>query len=353
MLFNRKYSLCMYLQRETIDVEFKEFYLRSIRKYFEEEDIKCIYESSYIINKKTFNNMILEDIRDYIINYLPKYICNYTASNINGYLHIGISDEGIVTGIPYFGNLSYKFINRYINICFKEYLRSRDTGNKTIHNYYKNNIIPIISKIRIDKTLLDDHYKIRLEQLKVNQKKSVEEYNKYVNDYKEWYSQKEKYSIKLHILLNDMEIRQEILKFIVEYTEKNEFDISMYYESLMFYNSTVIIKENITVDIIKKYENDYNNYLTWLILFKDSKIEDIKKNKPINMNYRKYDLSYSLFARQMNNITPYLLSNNCNFYLITFLIKNKNSLQLEYKDINDKWLYKKRVVDKNGFVYCT
>lgn len=52
------------------------------------------------------NKLILKNLRLYIEYYLPKYIGNFSVSNMNGNLYFGVSDFGIIEGIPYNGNIT-------------------------------------------------------------------------------------------------------------------------------------------------------------------------------------------------------------------------------------------------------
>jgi hypothetical protein len=176
---------------------------------------------SDVFDKKTFNRMIRNDISENILEYLPKYIGNYSASNIAGQLHFGISDDGIVEGIPYYGhNISKQFIKRTIDKCFREYIRSKNKHSKTV-SWFESNLSFEIKKLEIDENLLDDFNLYRLEKMKLEVELAKQEHEQYKKDFNEWYKMLTKYSIKLRTLINDFEIRKEIIDFIFDNNSDN------------------------------------------------------------------------------------------------------------------------------------
>jgi desulfoferrodoxin (superoxide reductase-like protein) len=356
----------MYLLKESLILEFKEFFLLNIENYYSETYIKNIFINNININIKLFNSMIKNNLKYYIINYLPKYICNFSLVNINsnlaqdcickstqGQLVFGISDSGIIEGIPYFGSsLPLNIIYNTIDICLSKYIKI-DTNNKcsisSKINWLKKNLKIIIKKLDINEYLLDNHYLLRLNKLKENYNKAKHKYNIFIEKYKSWYLKLIKYSIKLKDLINNKNMRDEILEFIINYTYKYDYDISMYYESLIFFNSNVYIDNEITRYDIVKYQYDYNHYISWIVLFKDTMLDLIKINKPIYLDSKPIKINYVLFAKQISNIRSFLLSNNCNFFILWFEIPiNNDNTIFYYKDINNNWCCKKRYINSSG-----
>jgi len=211
------YIMGGYIGTESLDQEYKVYCMNNLQKYFDHNIIKQLFNSiqnKNLIDKKTFNRMIKNDISNYIIEYLPKYVGNFSASNISGQLHFGISDDGIIQGIPYFGHkISINFINKTIDKCFREYIRSKN-GNANDVLWLKNNTVVQIIKLNINERLLDDHYIDRLEKICNDVNNAIKEQEQYKKDFKNWYDTFTKFSVKLKILVNDPHIRKKIVQFI-------------------------------------------------------------------------------------------------------------------------------------------
>jgi hypothetical protein len=334
-----------YFGNETIDDEFKVHCLNSLSKFFDHNFIVELYENSeQKIDKKLFNKMIRFDISNNIIEYLPRYIGSFSASNISGKLHFGISDEGIIEGIPYFGHkLTKTFINKTINKCFDNYLKPKNNDQKSLL-WFRENISYKIEKLEINKLLLDDFYTERLEQLKSYVENINKEYEIFRQKFQNWYNMLMKHCVKLKILINDLNVRKEIVQFILNYG-LNDNNVSI--KAIEFYNSDHLVNYEITKEMLKDKSDD--NPIKWLILYKDHVAEIIKLQKPKHPIFRCNKLNYYDFAKHMSNIRNILLSKKCEFYKITFFIpQNPNNYILEYKDKYNKWHCKKRVIDKYG-----
>lgn len=350
-------SLGSYYSKETIDEEFKEFHPRTLDKYFSENEIKKIYEDpTFMIDKNTFNKMIKENIQIYIKNYLPKYIGNYSAANMSGKLHIGISDDGIIEGIPYFGDkIPEKLINNIINQCFKNFIRINKkyalsiVDDETVLNWFKTNLKLEITKLEINPDLLDDFYLERLKLIKLDLKNRHDAWFDYRIKFCKWYNEMCKYGIKLRTIINNIQMRKNIIMYIKSYAKENNLNIDFYQKALDFYYSDEQIDFDITVEILEKNIGNFNSPYTWLIMFKDFTVEKIKLNKPRPPINRPFIFNYLRFAKHISNLKSYLVNNKCNFFVITFIIpKDSNYSIIEYKDIHGNWFCKRRTIDHNG-----
>jgi hypothetical protein len=95
-----------------------------------------------------------------------------------------------------------------------------------------------------------------------------------------------------------------------------------------------------------------DNPLKWLIAYKDYILNIIKQNKPKQPMYKPTNINYYEFAKHISNIRNKLLTDKCEFYMITFNIpKHPNNEMVEYKDRYGKWHCKMRLIDKYG-PYC-
>lgn len=346
------YTLGSYFGTETLNQEFKAHCLNSIQKYFDHDIIKNIFEneiSKSKISKNIFNKMVNYDITNNIIEYLPKYIGNFSASNIFGQLHFGISDDGILDGIPYFKNkLNKRLIDKTIKCCFDDYLRSHNNDYNDVL-WFKKNISYELTELTIDEMSSNFDYIFRLDQLKTEVANYIREHDQYKINFEIWLKSVHKYCIKLKTLLNDMNIRKEIVEFILEQNTDNSD--KTYLKAIEYFNSNDLFVGDITHDMLKNCSDD--DPLKWLVMFKDQKILAIKKNKPIQPLYKQSHINYYDFAKHLNNIRNYLMANDCKFYIITFTIpKHPTGKILEYKDKYNKWHCKMRLIDQYSGPHC-
>jgi hypothetical protein len=342
-------SLSSYYGRETLNEEFKEYCLKSLNLFFSHSDIKKVYEDPlFRIDTNIFNKMVRYDMTNYIVLYLSKYIGNFSASNISGNLHFGISDFGIIEGIPYFGSkIPRTFINKAISTCIKDYIRVKNSDDGSVLKWFKHNIKTVITKLKVNPLLLDDDVNDRLEKIKLNNLLVKKEWDNYQIEYSKWYSELLKYSIKLKTLINDSDIRKEIVSFIRKYIEENCITDTDYLLAIQFYESDIVIDHEINKDMLYSFSN--SDPFRWLILFKDYILNEIKMRKPKVPLSRSFDINYFDFAKHMYNCRNYLVDNKCNFFKITFIIpRYPDNCILEYKDKHGNWNCKMRSIDTQG-----
>jgi hypothetical protein len=366
-----KYLLGSLTSCENLNTEYKELTLESLHLYFSEENIKLFIENNNLISKVNFNKCCLNDLEISLLKYLKVYIATFIVTNIHGKLQIGTSDNCIYEGIPYFGdNLPIDLIQKCVNTCFEEYLRIKDCSpieNKKILTFIKQNISFKVDKLEVDELYIDNHYIDRLNDLKIKYNKSNEQWKIYKQQLKKWTHQISKYTNKLQIIINNFNVRYRILKFIRKYAYINKLQTNQIAKAIKFYKSKQLIDFDITYDILSadlKYRNtlniknydeflnnldiDYNNYFTWLVIYKDYKIIELKKKKPKRPLNRTVNLKYLMFSKYVWNLRTCLHAQKCNFFLLTFNIpKFETHYLLEYKHVSHNsinWLCKKRIL---------
>jgi len=356
--------------------EYKEFTIK-LNDYFEESDICNFLKNEPISDdfKEKFNRCCLNDLsKNYILKYLKKYI----VSMQGGALHFGIADmPSLLTGIPYFGKIPIYDILDCVKICFEKQLRVKDVNNKTnkeVLQWFIENLNITIEKLIIDKSYIDNQYIDRLNKLIAKSAKSKLIWKKYDEKIKKWLFVFNKYVQRLRKIINDFNIRNEILKFIRKKAQYKKLKLEEYKQAIDFYKSNTIINHEITYDILRNdpllptdrcintfdVKHNYNNHFSWLVIFKDHMINKLKKNKPRHPDEHIVRFSYLDFAKYMSNIQYSLISHECNFFVITFNIpSHPSNYQLEYNNINIEdiinkkpknliWYYKQRIMTENG-----
>ena len=336
---------------ESLYKEYKEFTIE-LNNYFGESEICKLLQNDSISDdfKQKFNKCCLNNILKY---YVSKYLRKYIVSMQGGTLHLGIADmPSLLTGIPYFGEIPTHNIIENVKNCFEKNIRVKDVDeqtNKKVLKWIIENLVITFEKLIIDKSYIDDQYINRLHKLMTTCAKSELIWKKYDEKIKKWLSIFNKYTQRLRKIINDFNIRKEILKFIQIKAQYKKLELEEYKQARDFYESKIIIDYEITYDILRKdlklpsdictnpmeFEHDYNNYLSWLVIFKDFTINKLKKKKPKHPDEHIKNFSYLEFAKYMSNIQYSLMIQKCNFFVIIFQIPyHPSNYELEYNNIN-------------------
>jgi hypothetical protein len=330
---------------EELNKEYKEIFLHNISNFFTNNDLDNFINSSKInINK--FNKLISVTINLYIMNYLPKYIGVFINSNISGDLYFGINDIGDTIGIPFFGNLNTAAISDAIYQT-KLYLRSY-TSEEIVDNILSNIKVEICEISKYDTTknqFLENLYNFQEIDKKINN-----DWVNYCFKYNNWHKQILKYSIKLSKFLDLEEMRHEIALWIRSYKNKAVYSNNDLERIARIYDNNIFIDKKICVDFIESIRYDYTHPVKWLIEFKDYKISEIKKQKPIAPIIKPLKDNIIKFCSNIKNISYLLNRLNCKFYVLKFHIPLfHNSINIEhYSEKQSKWLYRSRILNNSG-----
>jgi hypothetical protein len=347
-------ALCSYYGRESVREEFKEFCLRNWSNFFTEEEVRNMFhDETYLINQLQFNYMIKHSLHHYLDRYLPKYIAILASANENATdqsfckLHFGISDEGIIEGIPLFLTddivFEQSFFNEYIHHCFANRIRIKHNDNSpapmTIDDI-KQLVHIEIEKLDADNIDCDNTHIDRLNHYLGLNNALKAEWDRYETQYRQWFNDITAYNIKLKDLVNNRTVRNELIKFISNCNAGSECDTV-----IEFLESDETIDYEITVQTISDIGENKQHPIYWTLIYKDYKIAEIRKYKPVAPFHKLSDFNYYAFAQHMYNIRPYLLGQGCAFYKITINIPSlSGGLLLEYLDNNNVWQSKKRII---------
>ena len=258
-----------------------------------------------------FNHIVLYTIKKYFKLYLPKYIASYShpySSSSHGEFYIGVDNDGLVHGIPYMGKLNIDFYNILKNIFEKKIKSSFMECKNDYFNKINFKIIEIekpnkFDKINSNNSIFNDHYLKYLKNMEIQNKI----FEKYIRIKRKWEHIFDRYTGKLHELVNDNYFRNELIEFIRENSKKN-------YDLIADLKCGKVYSQQSFHDI-QKIRDDDTNIFYWIIKYKDKKISFLKFIKP-----KKPKLFY-------NNFTPlYLISNVPN--MIPLWIQNNPELNL-------------------------
>lgn len=287
-----------------------------------------------------FNESVKENLEYYIEYYLPKYAAAYLSpySEVqNGELIIGISDDGIIYGIPY-GNDDniIDFINLKVDNIIKSNLSHNLVNNKDIFDFIKWEIIKVNkSYIEEKKEIFMSNLNNKIEEYNFQKNIYYQKYKKFVKKKKVWYELVDRYNGRLHNMLNDKEKRQELINYI-----------SIKYSSSDLANKKSLIKKlksnfkfnSITNHELTKVKDDKSKIWYWVTRWKDSMIsliKDIKPNPPSGISTNLYPLS--ILTTIIDMIPKWVINEDINLYVVKFKFKKpEDNIEISYLDSKDK-----------------
>jgi len=323
----------MYDGEENEVLEFKEFYLKiHPDTYLENEKIYEIIK--YGIWKSELNKIILDNIKFYLKIYIPKYVSCYFNSKNNGKLIIGINDYGEITGIPFNGNLDLQLIKNYISSNISKYLKGISSLSSIIN-------ITLI-KLNVILELLEDNVD---ERIKIMNEK-FNSYKSKIRSYKEakanWIKKMSKYCVKIHTIINNKQLRKELIEFIKE----NNGNISIIQELEKNKEIPVLLNEEFYINM-----KDKNHIVYWATIFKDHHIELFQLIRPTKCLLPSLTNSSNILSKISDMRHKFISNNNdINYYLIVIDIfgkNNKNNIYFRLPNSNE-WIYRKRINSEYG-----
>ena len=344
-----------YIGFERLDLEFKEFCLKIFPyDYFEKRELRDLINGSW--NNK-LNNLIFVNIEEYIKLYAPKCVSSFINSRVNGSIIIGCNDDGEISGIPLqikskhdLNIIKHKIKNDTLNILNKKV----DLNN----NLLNFNDIVTVEVVKLSKHIhiLEDEAIVYLKkyQNKIDESKKIN-YSYRMNK-KKWMKSILKYSAKLHILLNTQSIREEIISFIKLKIKEKKITIDLSHIIKKLESSKKIEPPNgddMRLARSELSENEaYATLAFWLAYFKDTKLDEIMKERPKRLNIQiplnpfmilqRLCLFRYRFLNKNKNIEYFMIKINVN------VDKINNIRQTLYYDTHLGWVSKKRICEKNG-----
>lgn len=306
---------------ETIHKEYKLFTLHPMGSSLDIND-ESYAEKLFIDGTWIYNDSVIQNLNFYLETYLPKYttaFLNSSSHTDKGEMYFGISDDGIIHGIPYKGELNKNKILDKV----KEILNS----DKLKTNANLKDLIDI-EIIRINTTNYDKicNHNYIIENYFVQKKIYKALMNKFIKRRKKWINIMEHYSDKLYCLINNKNTRQELINYIIIKDPSKKKIIRLLKSNYVFPE-----KSGEEINILK---NDKNDVWYWLTTWKDDMTDFVKSFKPKPPQ----GISNSLYPHNvittLVEMIPKWISNNrdLNLFLIKFTFqKPKNDIIISYK----------------------
>lgn len=312
--------------KETLIKEYKRFTFNHCGLPFDVNDSEYLIKSG----QWKFNKYIKQHLHKNIEIYLPKYISafmNPLSETDFGELYLGIDDNGIVSGIPFQGNLDPKFIKSIIKKTINKFIKIDNNSAYSIND---------IKKFITFKLIELDYNNIELEEpmpllKKYHEIKFKEKYKemKYKKALDVWYKKIFLYIQKLTILFNTDDTRQELYNYIkLENPNSNVLK--------MMDNGYILPQES--YENVNIFKHDKTSPFHWICKWKDEIIDNYKKNKPM------MPIKSSLFhfvnpitiLTKLSPMIPWWMQKNTDMklYVIRITIrKPTNNVNLHYIDM--------------------
>jgi hypothetical protein len=323
---------------ETVYKEYKEISFQHVGIPYDDSAV-----NDYLHNFQwDFNSLIYQSIEKYIRIYLPKYICAFFDKN-NIYtskessLHIGVSDSGLVKGIPFQGTLTID------DIFSKETVEYLVDSIECSDKNWLNNISITLNEIEYGNgngNSNDDTSSIHPKLKEYEQKKKILDRNirRHNRKYVKWQKKNEYYTQKLVDLYNHPKIRKEFISYLRAKGEN---------EMIARIQGGEIIEQK-PYDEIRRYREEGNNLYYWLCRWKDEMLEKIRSKKPIREKAYKNMLSHMdtmhdpmrIFTT-ISNMIPWWMTHNkgMKLYIVNFTFKHPSEPfeHISYKEKTGKW----------------
>ena len=202
----------------------KEFKLFTIKKdplvYYSDEEIRDIITNG-IIKPDKFNLMITDNICHFFKYYVPKYLSAFGNSELDyATLYMGINDFGELTGVPFFSDITPKYLQSYLeciktNISFDVFEDIKD--NKDI------NVDELLSKvsfevIKLEKNMLflDDSITDIIRDFKEKKNKYETEYRINLQERVKWMEKIEYHIVRIQDYADFAHYRKEISDYVLQ-----------------------------------------------------------------------------------------------------------------------------------------
>ena len=339
-----KYSLYNTKKKEDTINEYKEFFLT---KNLNLSDIDDLCKGQ--INSKTLK-ILYKSILDYIDKYSIKYILS--LSNIDKILlpslldhskskfYIGISDTGIITGIPIHINFLQKikvalktkidnYYNNFIGLHQNKGHEKIDIGYNTYYDFKK--LIPILKK----------HTKITIHILKEIDKKNTK-CTKLLNHIDSVIKEEKEYIKEYTFNKKQLKIKEEYHnKYSQQFSKLIRSDVMIEYRYYCSLDNKIFDKLIFILQCKIKNRTDTNIYLLNGYYIKNSFFpKKIKKEL-------KYGTYFKIFLEEYNIFKRIKLSKKISIKKL----KNKNPIKKLNKILSDISCFNRYLYDNKDIIY--
>lgn len=291
-----------YIITECLWIELKQFSFFDKSKFTRFTN----YQIQNMIETKDFTQILDYSsamMNKYISYYLPKYMTSFINNHtINyGLLLFGVTDFGIITGIPIGqidenNNLKYTINLHDLNIIVSNIIADvvgsipdNWIGDKELLKNTLNEVIQIrITPLKQSTSIMDepetDTYIEKQNELCENY---IRQAYTYASERNEWAKWMKYYKRSINTLLNDRKFRDDLIKFIESrnindqmFDNNNDqmFDNNVCEDIVVALSSNIMIE--LDIKCIKDDRKNINHLAYWVTTYRDLCVTECKKNKP-------------------------------------------------------------------------
>ena len=310
---------------ETISREYKEFSLHKTGLPYEITQAERYCET----NQFDFHDLVMTNLEKYI-QYIPKYVCGFWNSKLEGEIFIGTDDYGYVKGIPIQKSINKEWLIHLINETISTSIQTQD--GKSID-------IPFTLEIHsVEKPEKKYGWHPQYSFYKEKKTEFLREYHSFLETYQEWKQTYEIVNMKLVDIVNNDEYRNILIDFIKKQPNSNQSVLEQLYNPEFKLMS-------LSGDEIKDLKTDDSNIFYWVTVFKDALTVQYKKEKPYFLNKFKYrNIPYTLLI-SFSEMIPYWVDQiELVLIQIKFNIPESNYANLQYYN-GQQWIRCNRTMD--------
>lgn len=324
-------------EQECLHREFKECCLKvNVYDYYSEQTVDAIVSDPMCKLSYTFNEMMYDNLRRYIYEYVPKYASAFSTCNLedsDGELVIGVSDYGEITGIPLYDTaLNMDVIRMFVKDALALYTRGVNAPKGT----YTDHVTVDQEELDIDMVYLCDNTTEILDVARVRQREYDNLYRRYLKERDEYLKQLSCYTCKLALVVN--ENREEFERYVQAHSEC-EVPVEI---------------PAITFAMLEEKRDDPASYIHYLLRFKDEAVSTLLRNKPrppllprctnasLGLITHLSDLRHAFITRNPGKMRYFMIK-------VTFPGHTHTGGYLEYKHhLTNAWDVRRRVYEPDA-----
>lgn len=311
-----RYQFKQFLGLETLTREYKEFTIPA-GFFTPYGDLMLNLAQS---SEWRFNHLVKRSIRTYMDSFVDKYrnaFLNPNSGTDYGELWIGVNDKGLVSGIPYQGEIDPSIV-------------------QTKHPDTIVEWIPV----DIDSSQLIESTNPRVTHFVTEVTKSMNLLRTQKISYCSWRNEFNRYTLKLVELFNNPTTRQEFLTYVRTHSPETYNQVSA---------SNFVMEQKKYKDIRHYIERKEGVYY-WMCRWKDHRLREIRQTKPARVSmkqrHRASRFGPKRILSKVSDMIPYWMAHNDNMklYLLRFVFRrNENT-------VIDEGALKRTLIVKHGKV---
>lgn len=208
----------------------------------------------------------------------PKYFTSFCNSGLDGDLYLGIADDGEITGVPHFDELSTDYLNAHLRALCDQYVEVTTPSDPAKHipleQLFTVTIIPLSHDIRI----LKDSIAPIVQHWEQDMLTYNDEMFAYRQAYQAWSFSLHNISGKLINIANTTLLRKDLIQYMAnnkQWWTSQTTDLYQELEQLNYYHF------NTAFEHFETSKDNPSMIWYWVTKFKEQKVTRLAASKPI------------------------------------------------------------------------